>query len=121
MPARFDLARAPLGSWAEYNETHPGPMTIKQRIAYVATGPEGNTIETTHEMAGPKVVMTLLFGADDPGGQKQVPWIHGGYAYELVATGDDARPQITRQPAPFDPEKLKKSPIGLSTGIPARP
>ncbi len=40
--------------------------------------------------------------------QKQHPTIRAGFKYELVATGNDAIPQITRTPLPFDAALLKK-------------
>ncbi|HXU03295.1 MAG TPA: hypothetical protein VN903_20155, partial [Polyangia bacterium] len=40
--------------------------------------------------------------------QKQHPTIRAGFRYELVATGNDAIPQITKAPLPFDASLLKK-------------
>jgi hypothetical protein len=40
--------------------------------------------------------------------QKQMPSWPGRFSYELIATGSDARPQITRPPVPYDIEVLKK-------------
>ena len=55
MPSAVDLDTVPLGRWAQYEETYLGSATIKERVALVGKGADGNTIETTTEMpAGDK-------------------------------------------------------------------
>jgi hypothetical protein len=192
MPSGIDLDMVPLGRWAEYEETYLGSATIKERVALVAKGGDGNTIETTTEMkTGDKTVFASVFmvgpdGAlqvtgnvfqvsdadpmesppvkpsqlpyprldpkklvgvdtvrvragtfrakhyrdrteygelvdfwiDDSVGpiglvkleseQRQHPTIRAGFTYELVAVGNDAVPQITKAPVPFDAALWKK-------------
>jgi hypothetical protein len=192
MPSAIDLDTVPLGRWAEYEESYLGATTIKERVALVGKGADGNTIETTTEMpSGEKTVFATVFapGADgaiavasnvfqvadtdpmesppvppaqqpyprvDPSKlvgvdtitvrvgtfrakhyrdrtaygeqvdfwtddsvgpiglvrldaeQKQHPTIRAGFKFELVATGNDAVPQITRPARPFDAAVLKK-------------
>src|SRR6185503_15363518 len=70
MPAAIDLDNVPLGRWAEYEETYLGAVTIKERVALVAKGAEGNTLETTTEMpGGSKTVFAtvLTAGKEDAG------------------------------------------------------
>src|SRR5262245_30530896 len=52
MPSAIELDLVPLGRWAQYEETYLGTVTIKERVALVAKGADGNTIETTTEMPG---------------------------------------------------------------------
>lgn len=194
MPCALDLDSVPLGRWAQYEETYLGSVTIKERVALVGKGADGNTLETTTELrpgdqtvfatvlapvadggAGvqvtsnvfqtgeadpmlappapaaqqpyPRVDPTKLVGSeivtvrvgtfrakhyrdrteygeqvdfwiDDSVGplglikleaeQKQHPTIRAGFSYALIATGNDAIPQITRPPIPFDPALLKQ-------------
>ena len=62
MPSAIDLDMVPLGRWAEYEETYLGTVTIKERVALVAKGAEGNTLETTTETAGGnKTVFATVF------------------------------------------------------------
>jgi hypothetical protein len=191
MPSGIDLDLVPLGRWAEYEETYLGATTIKERVALVGKGADGNTIETTTEMkSGDKTVFASVFTAgpdgavqvtgnmfqvsdadpmesppvkpsqqpyprldpkklvgidtvrvragtfrarhyrdrteygelvdfwiDDSVGpiglvkleseQRQHPTIRAGFAYELIAVGNDAVPQITKAPVPFDAALLK--------------
>jgi hypothetical protein len=68
MPSAIELDLVPLGRWAEYDETYLGTVTIKERVALVAKGAEGNTIETTTEMpGGNKTVFATLFTAGREG------------------------------------------------------
>jgi len=71
MPAAMELDMVPLGRWAEYEETYLGAVTIKERVALVAKGSEGNTLETTTEMpGGTKTVFATVFTAGkEEGGQ----------------------------------------------------
>ena len=189
LPGALDLDSVPLGRWAQYEETYLGAVTIKERVALVGKGADGNTLETTTELrpgeqtvfatvlapAGAQVTSNLFqtgdaepllappapasqqpyprldpsklvgtelvtvrvgtfrakhyrdrteFGEqvdvwiDDSVGpigvlkleaeQKQHPTIRAGFSYTLVATGNDAIPQITRPPVPFDPALLKQ-------------
>jgi hypothetical protein len=91
LPIGVDLAKAPVGSWAEYEETFPnigtpppgatsGPLKIKTRIAYVASEPDGNTIEMAREGRGEAFVQALLFGPDDGGGRVRKNVIQRGAA-----------------------------------------
>ena len=193
MPRAVDLDTVPLGRWAQYEETYLGATTIKERIALVGKGADGNTIETTTEMPnGEKAIFATTFAAAPEGGavqatgavfqvgddepmqappvpasqqpyprvdpsklvgvdtitvrvgtfrakhyrdrtsfgeqvdfwiddsvgpiglikleaeQKQHPTIRAGFAFQLVATGNDAIPLITRAARPFDASVLKK-------------
>jgi hypothetical protein len=194
MPCALDLDSVPLGRWAEYEETYLGTTTIKERVALIGKGADGNTLETTTEMRPGEttVFATVLTASDAPDGggratsnvfqvsgadpmlappvvpsqqpyphvdprklvgpetitvrvgtfrarhyrdrtsygeqvdfwiedtvgpiglikleaeQKQHPTIRAGFRYELVATGNDAIPQITKAPLPFDASLLKK-------------
>jgi hypothetical protein len=47
LPAVVDLDAVPLGSWAEYEVTYSGELVMKERLALVAKGPQGNTLEST--------------------------------------------------------------------------
>jgi len=194
MPCALELDTVPMGRWAEYAETYLGSVTIKERVALVGKGADGNTLETTTEMRpGDRTVFSTVLTAgnaaagggqalsnvfqvsgDDPmvapplppseqpyprvdpaklvgpetvtvrvgtfrarhyrdrtsfgeqvdfwiedtvgpiglikleAEQKQHPTIRAGFKYELVATGNDAIPQITKTPLPFDASLLKK-------------
>jgi hypothetical protein len=192
MPSAIDLDTVPLGRWAEYEESYLGATTIKERVALVGKGADGNTIETTTEMpSGEKTVFATVFapGADgaigvasnvfqvadtdpmesppvppaqqpyprvDPSKlvgvdtitvrvgtfrakhyrertgygeqvdfwiddsvgpiglikleaeQKQHPTIRAGFKFALVATGNDAIPQVTKAARPFDAAVLKQ-------------
>ena len=193
MPSAIELDMVPLGRWAEYDETYLGAVTIKERVALVAKGAEGNTLETTTEMAGgnktvfatvltgresagagrvvsnvfqvadddpmqtpplapgqapyPRLDVSRLVGVDTIGTragsfrarhyrdktpygeqvdfwidetvgplglvkleaeQRQHPTIRAGFTFELVATGGNAIPQITKPAVPFDAAVLKK-------------
>jgi hypothetical protein len=67
MPCALDLDTVPLGRWAEYEETYLGSVTIKERVALVGKGAEGNTIETTTEMPSrDKTVFATVFAAPNP-------------------------------------------------------
>jgi len=201
MPSAIDLDTVPLGRWAEYEEIYLGSATIKERVALIGKGADGNTIETTTVMpSGEKTVFASVFMPVAPGApgevgsqggvqvtssffqvgdtdpmesppvppsqqpyprvdpktlvgvdtvrvragtfrakhyrdrtsygeqvdfwiddsvgpiglikleseQKQHPTIRAGFTFELVATGNDAIPQITRSALPFDAAILKK-------------
>ena len=192
MPAAFSLDDVPLERWAEYEEMYLGTVTIKERVALVAKGSDGNTLETTTELKpGQKTVFATTFVTTQEGGarvvsnvfqvdgdqamesppigpaeqpyprldphklvgtetvtvrvgtfrakhyrdktvfgeqvdfwvddsvwpigvikleaeQKQHPTVHGGFKFELVATGGAAFAQITTPPRPFDPAILRK-------------
>jgi hypothetical protein len=192
MPGARDLDSVPLGRWAQYEETYMGSTTIKERVALIGKGADGNTIETTTEMPnGEKAIFATVFAPAADGGvqvasnvfqvadddpmqspplsptqqpyprvdpsklvgvdtitvrvgtfrakhyrdrtaygeqvdfwiddsvgpiglvrldaeQKQHPTIRAGFKFELVATGNDAVPQITRPARPFDAAVLKK-------------
>jgi hypothetical protein len=74
MPSAIDLDMVPLGRWAEYDETYLGTVTIKERIALVAKGAAGNTLETTTETAGGNktVFATVFSGGREGAGAGQV-------------------------------------------------
>jgi len=194
MPFACDLDAAPLGSWAEYEESGPWiPIPFKTRFALVGKRPEGVTIEWTgFSSNNDDFVMAYVFtpgkgpprelvkqvlqdGAYEPmesppsahrrqdfrgrldtrslvgtdeitvrvgtfrtkryhyltafgenvdawisatawpiclvkldAEQKQDPSTTGRFSYELVATGSDAKPRITRPAVPHNLEVLKK-------------
>ena len=70
MPLAVDLAKVPIGSWAEYTMTMGTLPPMTMRMALVAKSPAGNTIETSVEggmmAAAGKVVtqMTLAPGKE---------------------------------------------------------
>src|SRR5262245_7238548 len=69
MPSALDLDTVPLGRWAQYEETYLASVTIKERVALVGKGSDGNTLETTTEMgAGDKTVFANVFVARGEGG-----------------------------------------------------
>ena len=43
MPCALELDTVPMGRWAEYAETYLGSVTIKERVALVGKGADGNT------------------------------------------------------------------------------
>jgi hypothetical protein len=73
MPAGIDLDVVPLGRWAQYEESYLGAATIKERVALVAKGADGNTIETTTEMGGgDRTVFGTTFAGGIGGGAQLV-------------------------------------------------
>jgi hypothetical protein len=73
MPSAVDLDTVPLGRWAQYAETYLGSVTIKERVALVGKGADGNTIETTTEMpTGDKTIFTTVFAPAPEGGVQVV-------------------------------------------------
>jgi hypothetical protein len=70
MPIAVDLAKVPLGSWADYTMTMGQLPAMKMRIALVAKSAAGNTLESSIEggmmAAAGKLVMqmTLAPGVD---------------------------------------------------------
>ncbi len=65
MPLAVDLAKVPVGTWAEYAVTLGQMAPMTSRMALVAKAADGNTIETTIEggmmaMAGGKVVTDMV-------------------------------------------------------------
>src|SRR5215510_7662088 len=49
MPMAMDLAKVPVGSWADYNMTMGTLPPMKMRMALVAKTPTGNIVETSVE------------------------------------------------------------------------
>ena len=49
MPIALDLAKVPVGSWADYTMTMGQLAPMKMRMALVAKTPAGNIIETSVE------------------------------------------------------------------------
>ena len=73
MPSAVDLDAVPLGRWAQYAETYLGSVTIKERVALVGKGADGNLIETTTEMpTGEKTVFATVFAPAPEGGVQVV-------------------------------------------------
>jgi hypothetical protein len=112
MPSAVELDMVPLGRWAEYEETYLGTATIKERVALVAKGSEGNTLETTTEMpGGSKTVFATVFTAGrEADGAGQV-------TSNVFQVGDDdpmEAPPTAPGQAPYprlDPRKL----VGVDT------
>src|SRR6476620_2102549 len=72
MPRALELDSVPLGRWAQYEETYLGSVTIKERVALVGKGADGDTIETTTEMPnGEKAIFATTFAAAPEGGAVQ--------------------------------------------------
>jgi hypothetical protein len=106
MPSAVDLDTVPLGRWAQYEESYLGSVTIKERVALVGKGSDGNTIETTTEMGGgDKTVFANVFVAGNEGGGVQI-------ASNVFQVADDEpmeSPPLgpAQQPYPrVDPSKL---------------
>jgi hypothetical protein len=110
MPSGMDLELVPLGRWAEYEETYLGATTIKERVALVGKGGDGNTIETTTEMKnGDKTVFVSVF-APGPDGVVQVT----SSAFQVSDAEPMESPALkpSQQPYPrVDPKKL----VGVDT------
>jgi hypothetical protein len=207
MPVAVDLAKVPVGSWAEYEMTFGANPPMTSRMALVAKGSDGNTLETSvrggmmaavggkmvmdmtlppgAEKAGRVGKMVVQLGANDPmemqlgagqsqqftkpdpkslvgtetikvragsfktkhyrekspqgdtydfwiddkalplglvkleGEQKHNPAFKGGFRFELLATGKDAKPQITKPARPFDQAALMKEAMGGAGAPPA--
>ena len=112
MPTAFDFDDVPLGRWAEYEETYMGTATIKERVALVAKGSNGNTVETTTEMKpGQKTVFATSFVAAPEGGTRVVSnvfQVEGDAPMESPPLGP------AEQPYPrVDPRKLVL--VGIET------
>jgi hypothetical protein len=112
MPTAFDFDDVPLGRWAEYEETYMGTTTIKERVALVAKGSDGNTVETTTEMKpGQKTVFATSFVAAPEGGTRVVSnvfQVEGDAPMESPPLGP------SEQPYPrVDPRKLVL--VGIET------
>jgi len=105
MPSAIDLDTVPLGRWAEYEESYLGAATIKERVALVGKGADGNTLETTTEMpSGEKTVFATVFapGADGAIGV-------ASNVFQVADTDPMESPPMppTQQPYPrVDPSKL---------------
>jgi hypothetical protein len=79
MPIALDLAKVPVGSWADYTMTVGQLAKMKMRMALVGKSPAGNIIETTVDgemlaQLGGKMVMqvTLAPGAEKDGTAKKL-------------------------------------------------
>lgn len=111
MPGAIDLDTVPLGRWAQYQETYLGTVTIKERVALVGKGADGNALETTTEMPnGEKTIFaTVLAPAGDGRGVQVVS--------DVFQVADDSPMQSPtlppdQQPYPrVDPSKL----VGVDT------
>jgi hypothetical protein len=88
MPLAVDLAKVPLGSWSQYEVTFGGTPPMTSKMALVAKGAAGNTIETSVEggvmaMVGGKMLMSMTIA---PGADK------GGRVTKLVMQMGSADP-----------------------------
>ena len=68
MPIALDLAKVPVGSWADYNMSVGQLAKMKMRMALVGKAPAGTIIETTVDgemmaQLGGKMVMQVTHGA----------------------------------------------------------
>jgi hypothetical protein len=204
MPIAVDFGKVPVGSWSEYEVSFGGTPPMTSRMALVAKGTAGNTIETSVQggmmaMVGGKMVMSMTLppgaekagrvsklvmqmGTADPmemplengqdrqftkpdpkrlvgsekievrggsfktkhyrektaagdtydfwvndgvlplglvklsGEQKANPAMKGGFKFELLARGKDAKAQITKPAKPFDQGALMKQITGGGPG-----
>jgi hypothetical protein len=100
MPSALELDAVPLGRWAQYDETYLGSVTIKERVALVGKGADGNTLETTTELRpGEQTVFATVFG----GGQVTSNLFQTGDGEPMLAPPAPA----SQQPYPrVDPAKL---------------
>src|SRR4051812_37428580 len=110
MPSAIDLDLVPLGRWAQYEETYLGSATIKERVALVGKGADGNTIETTTEMkAGDKTVFASVFA---PGSDGTVQVTSNVFQVSDADPMEAPPVKPTQQPYPrVDPKKL----VGVDT------
>jgi hypothetical protein len=96
MPSAVDFDLVPLGRWAEYEETYLGSVTIKERVALVGKGADGNTIETTTVTgSGDKTVFASVFAAGKDGA--------GQVASNVFQVGDDDPMEAPPTPAGQQP------------------
>jgi hypothetical protein len=111
MPSAIELDMVPLGRWAEYDETYLGTVTIKERVALVAKGAEGNTLETTTETPGNKTVFATVFtaGREADGAGRVVSNV-----FQVADDDPMQAPPLAAAQAPYprlDPRKL----VGVDT------
>jgi hypothetical protein len=110
-PMAVDLAKVPIGVWAEYSMTVGTIPPMKTRMALVGKGSATNTIEMTVEggmmaMAGGKMIMQSTIDADpnkDKPLKKVIMQIGANDPMEMPV--DAASQQQFRKP---DPKKLVK-------------
>jgi len=111
MPRALELDSVPLGRWAQYEETYLGSVTIKERVALVGKGADGDTIETTTEMpSGEKTIFATLFAPAPDGGGAQV----AASVFQVSDADPMQSPPVppAQQPYPrVDPAKL----VGVDT------
>jgi hypothetical protein len=115
MPRALELDSVPLGRWAQYEETYLGAATIKERVALVGKGADGDTIETTTEMpSGEKTIFATLFAPAPDGSGARV-----AASVFQVSDGDPMQSPMQSPPVPpaqqpyprVDPGKL----VGVDT------
>jgi hypothetical protein len=101
MPGALDLDSVPLGRWAQYEETYLGSVTIKERVALVGKGADGDTLETITELRpGEQTVFATVLA---PAGQVTSNLFQTGDAEPMSAPPAPA----SQQPYPrLDPNKL---------------
>jgi hypothetical protein len=94
MPAAFDLRRVPVGSWAEYawGLADVAASRRVERLALVARGPEGATIEASEEETfDERVVQATTYAAGDE--------LRGESRRNVFQLGDDEPMQAPARPA----------------------
>jgi hypothetical protein len=94
MPRAFDLEQVPVGSWAEYAWGLADLVESRriERLAVVARGPEGVTIEASEEETfDERVVQATTYGA----GQE----LRGESRRNVFQLGDDEPMQAPARPA----------------------
>jgi hypothetical protein len=118
MPLVTDLAKVPVGSWAQYSVTAGTLPPSSMRVSLVAKGPTYNTIEMAVEGGAMakvgKVVMqmTLRAGADRAGTvQKMIMQLGANDPMEMPNAGTDA--QFSKpDPKTFIKEETVKATAG---------
>jgi hypothetical protein len=116
--ARAGAGQRAAGRWAQYEETYLGSVTIKERVALVGKGADGDTIETTTEMpSGEKTIFATLFAPAPDGGGAQV----AASVFQVSDADPMQSPPVppAQQPYPrVDPAKLVAStPSACASGL----
>src|SRR5262245_851413 len=108
MPLAVDIAKVPVGAWAEYEVTMGTMPPMKSRMALVARNATGTTVETTVEggmmaMIGGKMVMAVVMPPGSEGGKvrKMIMQMGNNDPMEMKFTADQEKP-FTKP----DPKKL---------------
>jgi hypothetical protein len=108
MPIALDLAKVPVGSWSEYEVTFGGTPPMTSRMALVAKGAGGNTLETSVQggmmaMVGGKMTMSMTLPAGEKGGKVSKLMMQLGTGDPMEMPLDNGQDRQFTKP---DPKKL---------------